>query len=330
MDLGEYLCNGNPAQQRELWDWLLHWLAYPIQNPGAKMATAILMHGPEGTGKNTFFGAIRRIYGRYGTQFSQVEVESNFNGWASGKLFAIGNEVVSRAELYHIQGRLKSMVTEPEWIINEKMLPARAEQNHCNFVFFSNRIDIAKLDRGDRRYCVIWTPPALDDGFYQEVSAEMRAGGVEALHHHLLHMDLGDFGPHAKPPMTSAKEDLVELGMDSTERFFRDWLAGDIPDLPAVACLSDDLYSAYRTWCQREGVGRSAQKQTLLTAVGKRPGVRKAQERLLRGMEVQKRMVVFVNGNHCGPGDGGSRSAWLGERVEDFAAGLRTFRGDLA
>jgi putative DNA primase/helicase len=329
LELGEYLCNQTPGEARGLWEWLLCWLAYPIQHPGAKMATSVLMHGPEGTGKNTFFGAIRRIYGRYGTQFSQVEVESNFNGWASGKLFAIGNEVVSRAELYHIQGRLKSMVTEPEWIINEKMLPARAEANHCNFVFFSNRIDIAKLDRGDRRYCVIWTPAALGEDFYGDVSAEIRAGGVEALHQHLLHLDLGDFGPHAKPPMTTAKADLVELGMDSTERFFRDWLDGAL-DLPAVACLSDDLYSAYRTWCQREGIGRSAQKQTLLTAVGKRVGVRKAQERLLRGMVTEKRVVVTLNSHHVGPPDGGSRSAWLGDQVENFAAALRDYRGDLA
>lgn len=330
LELGEYLCNQVPEQQRDLWDWLLRWIAYPIQHPGAKMASAVLMHGPEGTGKNTFFGAVRRIYGHYGTQFSQVEVESNFNGWASGKLFAIGNEVVSRAELYHIQGRLKSMVTEPEWIINEKMLPARAEQNHCNFVFFSNRIDIAKLDKDDRRYCVIWTPKALGEGFYREVTDELAAGGIPALHHYLLHLDLGDFHPHVKPPLTTAKQDLVELGMDSTERFFRDWLAGDIADLPAVACVSDDLYSAYRVWCQREGIGRSAQKQTLLTAVGKRPGVRKAQERLLRGVNVEKRTVVFVNGHHPGPGDGASRSVWLGNAVEDFAAALRDYRGDLA
>lgn len=325
LELLEILCNGDD-DPRGLFDWVIKWLAYPIQNPGAKMATALLVHGPEGTGKNTFFGAIRRIYGRYGCQFSQVELESNFNGWASGKLLALGNEVVSRAELYHIQGRLKSMITEPEWIINEKMLPARAEQNHCNFVFFSNRIDIAKLDSGDRRYCVIWTPPALDKSFYAEVAAELRDGGVEALHNYLLHVDLTGFGPHTPPPRTRAKADLIELGMDSTDRFWRDWTRGDIDGIPCIPCLSQDLYELYRWWALREGIPRYAQKQTLLTLVGKKPGAQKRQERYMNGHGQEKKTIVFPP-NEAGicqswPNDGRSFGRWLGDNVSEFSGAL--------
>lgn len=318
LELLAYLVSGEKTHQRELYQWVLRWIAYPIQHPGAKMATALLVHGPEGTGKNTFFGTVRRIYGRYACQFSQVELESNFNGWASGKLFAIGNEVVSRAELYHIQGRLKAMVTENEQIINEKMLPARPEANHCNFVFFSNRIDIAKLDDGDRRYCVIWTPPALDETFYQEVADELAHGGGEALHHYLAHLDLGDFSPHSKPPMTAAKADLVELGMDSTERFYRDWSGGTLhPDL-ARPCRSQDLYALYQSWARKEGIGKPAQKQTLLTAIGKKPGVRKGDERYSDGMTQGRSVLVIPKGVEPPPGIG--RAAWLGGHVEQFRA----------
>ena len=309
----------------DAYDWVLKWLAYPLQHHGAKMQTALLVHGPEGTGKNTFFGCIRSIYAQYACMFSQVELESQFNGWASGKLLGIGNEVVSRAELYHIQGRLKSMVTEPEWVINEKMLPARSEANHCNFIFFSNRIDIAKLDSGDRRYCVIWTPPALSPEFYRGVADEIDRGGVAALHHYLLHLDLGDFSPHSKPPVTQAKEDLMELGMDSTARFHRDWLRGDL-DLPNAACLSDDLYAAYSAWCIREGIGKRAQKQTLLTYIGKQPDVRKAQERFIRpGSFAVEKKTVLTHGP-SGPVDGGNRQHWLGEHVDAFAQALAEYR----
>ena len=41
-----------------LYQWVLRWLAYPIQHPGAKMQTTIVIHGPQGTGKNMFFEAI--------------------------------------------------------------------------------------------------------------------------------------------------------------------------------------------------------------------------------------------------------------------------------
>ena len=52
LDLLEYLCNENDDVVR----WILKWAAYPLQNPGAKMRTAIIMHGPEGTGKNYILG----------------------------------------------------------------------------------------------------------------------------------------------------------------------------------------------------------------------------------------------------------------------------------
>jgi len=295
LDLLQVLCDGETDSQA-VYDWLLHWLAYPIQHPGAKMQTSVLVHGPEGTGKNLFFGQIRKIYGRYGTQFSQVELESNFNGWLSSKLFAVGNEVVSRAELYHIQGRLKTLITEPEHQINEKMLPARLESNHCNFVFFSNRVDIAKLDPDDRHYCVIWTPPALSPDYYTSVAHEIAEGGTAALHDYLLHLDLGDFTPHSKPPTTKAKQDLIALGMDSTERFWREWTTDDLP-LPMGPCRSEDLYTAYRTWCSREGIGKPAQKQSTVVVPA-----------------------------YMRPESGESERLWLGRHITDFAAAVQEYR----
>lgn len=325
LDLLAYLCNWDPAQGPELARWLLCWLAYPIQHPGAKMHTAVLIHGPEGTGKNLLFNAVAAIYGRYACQFGQSELESAFNGWMSAKLFAVGNEVVSRAEMYHTQGRLKDMVTGEDHHINEKMLPVRVEKNYTNLVLNSNRPDIAKLDHGDRRYCVIWTPPALDEAFYRECAAEVANGGIAALHDHLLNIDLGDFGPHTKPPLTRAKTDLIELGMDSTERFLRDLFDGSIEELPSTCMRSDDLYGAYRLWCQREGIGKPAQKQTLLTVVGKRPGVRKAVERYLINGIVEKRHVITAPGV-TGPEDGSSRAAWIGHEVCNFGGALLTWR----
>lgn len=324
LELLEYLCSGEEIGREKLFEWVIRWLAYPIQHPGAKMQTALLVHGPEGTGKNTLFGVIRRIYGRYATQFSQVELESNFNGWASGKLFAIGNEVVSRAELYHIQGRLKAMVTEPEWIINEKMLPARFEANHCNFVFFSNRIDIAKLDQGDRRYCVIWTPDAKDEAFYRGVSDEIANGGVEALHDYLLHLDLSGFSEHSKPPDTQAKRDLVELGMDSTARFYNDWVMGEISERLIRPCRSDDLYALYRWWSAREGIGKPAQKQTLLTFIGKQAGLFKGLKRYSTVPGSEYRATVIIPPSVQGPER--QEGAWIGQQIGAFQDELKLLR----
>lgn len=327
LELLEYLCSeeDNP---REVFQWVLKWLAYPIQHPGAKMQTAILMHGPEGTGKNTFFGAVRAIYGVYAGIFDQVQLESQFNGWASGKLFMIGNEVVTRAELYHQQGRLKNMITEREWQVNEKHLPTRIERNHCNFVFLSNRIDIAKLDKDDRRYCVIWTPPALSETFYREAAVELAAGGAAALHDYLLKLDLGDFDAHAKPPLTRSKRELINLSSDSVDRFFDEWRGGHLDDVPFAPCRSLQLYDVYLTWAKRIGVPRPAPEYVLLAAVGKKPGVRKIRARYYKpGTCTQTQgMVILTPGAE--PAEGQSQAAWLTKKIGEFAEAVEAYRND--
>ncbi|HEY6527102.1 MAG TPA: hypothetical protein VIZ65_00290, partial [Cellvibrionaceae bacterium] len=49
------LCNSDD----EIFRWLIRWLAYPLQNPGAKMDTAILCHSPvHGSGKSILFDVV--------------------------------------------------------------------------------------------------------------------------------------------------------------------------------------------------------------------------------------------------------------------------------
>lgn len=293
----EHLCS-REDRPREVYQWVLKWMAYVLQHPGAKMQTALLIHGPEGTGKNTVFGAYRQAFGRYGCTFTQVELESQFNGWSSGKLFGIGNEVVTRAELYHQQGRLRNMITESEWMVNEKNLPTRLEQNHCNFVFFSNRIDIAKLDPDDRRYCVIWTPGPAERELYLEARDELAEGGAEALHWHLLHkVDTEDFDAHTKPPTTRAKRELIGLSMDSTERFWVEWALpdGELHSL-FMPARNAQVYEAFRLYCRRIGLAKPPMQDTLTTLLGKKEGMLIARcEVRVGGVKRQQRCCFTPN-----------------------------------
>jgi putative DNA primase/helicase len=253
LELLQYLCGEEGRDQAPLTDWTLKWAALPLQRPGAKMRTAIVMHGAdEGTGKNMFWGAIRDIYGAYSGIVTQSELESQFNGWASQKLFLVANEVVSRLELRHQTGRLKNLITEPEILINEKMLPLRQEGNHINFAFLSNETQPMILGHKDRRYCVIRTPAQRPEAFYRAVSAELAADGVAGLYHYLLQVDLTGFDEFTPPPMTDAKERLIELGMNSAQLFAFDWKEERL-EYPWCACRAQDLYSAYRRWCARTG-----------------------------------------------------------------------------
>lgn len=254
LKLLQYLCGEADQDQAPVTEWVLKWLAYPLQHPGAKMRTAIVMHGAaEGTGKNLFFGCIKQIYGEYASLITQTELEDKFNGWMSRLLFLIANEVISKQEMRHHVGRLKNMVTEDVLPIRDMFAPIRYESNHVNMVFLTNEIKAMQISPVDRRYMVIYTPGVLPADYYLGIVEEISNGGVAALYDYLLHMDLADFGEHTKPIMTAAKQHLIEMGLDSTQDFWNQLHEGLLWPLQYQSCQTADAYMAYTTFCARAG-----------------------------------------------------------------------------
>ncbi len=277
--------------------WLLCWLAYPLQNPGAKLRTAVIMHGDEGAGKNFLMDTVVAIYGRYGTTVGQDELEDKFNDWRSAKLFVVGDEVSSRQELVHNKSRLKALITSPTVQINPKGLARREEANHMNVVFLSNEQMPLALDNSDRRYLVIYTPRAKLPAYYAELSRWRAEGGVAAFYHFLLHYDTSDFSPYAPAPVTLAKTDLIAINRKSPEQFWVEWQGGEI-DLPYISCTVGQAYRAYIKWCQRTGERFPVKQGLFSPMVG----------RIAEGMgkpcrvKVMKLEELGVEGQDKGPG----------------------------
>lgn len=319
-----YACGESDA----VMDWLLKWIAYPLRHPGAKMRTSVIMHGPEGSGKNTVWDAIRRIYGRYGIQIGQTQLEQQWCDWISAKLFIVGNEVLHRQEQVHQKGRLKSLITEQTIRVERKFMNGRTEGNFANLVFLSNELIPLNIDPGDRRFLVVWTPPAHPDGyaFYRGLGEDaMPDSTVQALYHYLLQVELDDFGPHTKPPMTEAKRDLIEASMESHQRFVRDWLAGVLPIAPRP-CMTRQLYHAYLFWCREYGE-RFPKPENKFAARAKKE-MTSAIKRYATGIGGAVKQATFYLPAGSGPPPGESDVAWLGRQTEDFGAELRQWRDD--
>ncbi len=331
LDLLYHMCKGD-SRPDELYSWVLRWLAYPIQHPGAKMKTTLVIHGPQGAGKNLFFEVIMAIYGRYGRVIDQSAIEDKFNDWASRRLFLIADEVVARSDLYHVKNKLKAFITG-EWIrINPKNMAARDERNHVNLVFLSNEAMPVVLEEDDRRHAVIWTPGQLDRDFYAGVRKEIADGGVGALHDYLLKLDLGDFNEGTLPPMTDAKRELIGLSKDSPSAFVHAFESGDVDGFPGLnapalltPCLSSDLYELYTTWCQRVNL-RALNQPRFANALLRKHRARTERKRYSADIGIKgPSAVVFLPGGHELP-VGESETAWLGERLDIFRIALKAFR----
>lgn len=279
----QYLCSGE-QNSRELFMWVLRWMAYPLQHPGAKMASAIILHGPQGTGKSAVFQSYAKIFGDYSTILNQRGLEDKFNSdWADSKLFILAEEVVTRAEMWHIKNELKELVTG-EWIrVNPKNIAAYRQRNQVNIVYLSNENQPLPIENDDRRHCVIWTPPQLEEEFYDALWLEIENGGIAAFYHYLLNLDLADFHPKKRPPMTQAKQNLINLSLPSESRFIAEWVGGDTR-WPVVPCKSMDLYAAYLKWCKENGETRPRPSHQFLGTVANMLGWEKRKARVFENM----------------------------------------------
>lgn len=328
LGLLEYMCAGE-TKSTELYNWVLKWIAYPIQHPGAKMKTTLVLHGPQGTGKNMFFEALMAIYGRYGRVIDQSAIEDKFNDWASGKLFLIADEVVARSDLYHVKNKLKAFITG-DWIrINPKNRAAYDERNHVNMVFLSNEAMPVVLEEDDRRHAVIWTPEKLSPDFYQGLLAEIASGGVAALHDHLLHLDLGDFTNGTLPPMTDAKKELVQLGLDSPSRFVYAFERGEVEGFPAaqhpallLPAYSQDFFDLYCEWCKRQGLKALNQPRFMNAVKRKHKG---STERKRVGESGNPATILYLPGGQELP-MGTREQDWLFDRCDIFKTTLKDYR----
>lgn len=343
IELLHYLCSTSDAPglgPEDIADWVLRWCALPLQRPGAKLDTALVFHGPQGTGKNLFFDVLRDLYGEYGVMVGQTEIEDKYNTWLSRRLLIVGDEVVSRQEMYHAKNRLKWIVTQKTKIpIRAMHQDTRWESNHANLVFLSNEPQPLALEDGDRRYCVVYTPTKHLGDLYQRVSEFLEAGGAAKFLHFLLNLDLQDFNEHSKPPLTVAKQTLIELGFKPSERFIHEWLEGFLP-LPMRVCSVEQLYSAFKRWAHVNGE-RYPPKQAEFTLqakrfVSERPEVGPDGERLdpvldckvvqaRQGPGVARKSLRCWIPRGCAPPDGQSIGLWAGESIDSFESVVRGF-----
>lgn len=241
------LCGGREAEFK----YLLKWIAYPLQNPGAKMDSSVIMYGAEGPGKSVLWEqVVSRLYGQAAITIGQSQLEDKFTGWQSGKLFALCEEVVSRAERSQHKGQLKHLVTGKTLMINEKNLPLREEQNHVNFVFLSNSTVPLELDMGDRRYLVLYCGYVPEGNYFAELFQEINGGGVAEFYRYLLDLNMADFNEHSRPPMNQDKQNLIDASLPSPVLFLNEWRQG-LLDIPYCSCVKSDLFHEFTRWCER-------------------------------------------------------------------------------
>ena len=328
INLVKFLCGRETAA----YEWLMKWLAYPLQHPGAKMNTSVLLcSAVQGSGKSLFFEKIMtRIYGeKYSVTLGQNGLESIYTDWAERKLYCLFEEIFNNKSKFGMMGLIKHMITGEKIRIEKKFMSGYSQNNHINCVFLSNEVQPLAIEERDRRFLVLEPNQKLGDDLKGLIESclEPDSKAISAFYTYLLSMDLTDFTPYTEPPMTKAKQKIIQFGLPGWKLFLDDWRVG-LLEHPFVCCLSDDLYMAYRQWCHKNGE-KAIPSNKFLNLIASERVVAKGHGRIYedvvtgagyqeRRKEVQRRMVFTAN-----PPEDVKRADWLSGQVKEFRAKLK-------
>jgi hypothetical protein len=196
---------------REAKQWFLQWLAYPLQHPGTKLFTSVLLWGVRhGTGKSIIGYTMGKIYGKNFTELNQQNIDGNFNEWAENKQFVMGDDITG-TDKRHDSDRLKKLITQKEIRLNIKHVQSFVIPDCINYYFTANGPTTLFLEDDDRRSFVHEiTADPLGEAFYKKYDAWLHGDGPAALFHYLVNeVDCSAFNPAAPALRTEAKERMI-------------------------------------------------------------------------------------------------------------------------
>jgi hypothetical protein len=263
--------------------WLLKWLAYPLQYPGAKLFTSVVVWGRRhGTGKSLVGHTMSKIYGDNFTMIKQKDLHGSFNEWAQNKQFVLGDDVTGSDSRIDAD-ILKTLITQEIIRVNPKYVPSYEVPDCINYFFTSNQPDAFFLEDDDRRFFIHEvTVEPMPEGWYMDYALWLDSGGAEAVFDFLMKLDLSDFNPAGRAMKTLAKERMQADVRSDLGAWVRKLLQdpdtllkiGEIP-LKKDLFTNHELLQMYdpmqRTRTTANGLGRELRRAGAVQALDGRP-----------------------------------------------------------
>ena len=215
--LSKVICNGDD----ESYEYLIRYIAHSLQKPWEKPGVIIILKGGQGIGKGTLGRILQKIWSATYLQVNNItSVTGNFNASLERSFIVFMDEALFSGDR-RSSDALKSLITEPFVLINEKHQPSRQIRSYHRFIAATNAEHFKQTDPDDRRDFTLRVSEIFKGkhSFWEDVHDEIDGEGVAAMAHDLLKMDLSDFNVRLKP---NTKE-LLEQKLYSLDHIPRWW-----------------------------------------------------------------------------------------------------------
>ncbi|MGI9593690.1 MAG: primase-helicase family protein [Patiriisocius sp.] len=206
----------------------LNWYAFPIQNPGVKIRSAIIMQSDEfQLGKGSLFDLQRDILGMNNTR--KIELAEALD---KGKNYLLNYQTVlideakssgSWTEKAQLINTLKTIITEGSIGVRQ-LYKEYSEVDTCtNYWINTNYKDAFPLPKNEVRYFVYFSPAKrnqqmLDEFHLQRLNNNLAAGVMAEL----MDRDLSKFNPLAPAPWTTYRDQMSGMADRPLNDFIRE------------------------------------------------------------------------------------------------------------
>lgn len=199
----------------ESYNYLFKYLAHTYQRPEEKPGGFIVLVSGQGTGKGTFCRIIQEIWRPTYIQVNKADmVVGRFNTVLERALWVVMDEALFCGNRQETD-RLKSLVTEPEIVIEAKYQPSRTIRSHHRFVMTTNAVHAKHTEYDDRRDLTLRVSERYkgDFAYWNRLKEHINPSSLAAFVHELATEDLSEFNVR-KVPSTAEKlrQKIMSLG----------------------------------------------------------------------------------------------------------------------
>lgn len=205
------ICGGS----RSWFRYVMRWLAKGVQHPNQKIRTALVLRGPEGTGKGTLAKVMQLIYGQHAIHLTQHgQVAGRFNAHLLGKLFAFADEAFFAGDRAS-EGPLKALITEMTMVIEAKGVDAITVRNRLRLMMATNEDFAVRAGPNARRFALL---DVLDRwgadregraAYFKALHEEIENGGAAAFLALLMRVDVAGWSEEEMPASAGLVEQKV-------------------------------------------------------------------------------------------------------------------------
>lgn len=247
------ICN----RDRMLFRYVKNWLARLIQQPWTPGEVALVLKGGKGIGKGMLANNLCRIVGQHSCSVrNSKHVTGNFNAHMDDCILLYVDEAFW-AGSKEAESVLKGIITEPTLFIEPKFVDPKEKRNMLHIIMTSNNDWVVPASYDERRFCVLEVSEHRknDRKYFNALANEINNGGLEAMLHDLLNLDISDFEVR-NIPQTDALTKQKILSLEPVHAWWHQKLKDGelLPGIGWNTVPSQELYDNYVISTKKQGI----------------------------------------------------------------------------